>query len=230
MNNLCIIPARGGSKRIPRKNIKNFKGRPIISYSIELAIKSGLFNEIMVSTDDKEIADISKKYGASIPFYRSQKTSNDISNLSDVILEVLHQYLSRGKSFDNVCCILPTAPLTQLEDLTKTFDLLLKDKFETVFPIVEFSYPIMRALVKSEDNSVSMKWSEFSETRSQDLEPTYHDSGSFYWIKVENFIDKQSFEKLLCGGYVIDEIKMQDIDNDTDWKLAELKFEMLRTL
>lgn len=230
MNNLCIIPARGGSKRIPRKNIKLFKGKPIISYSIDLALKSNLFCEIMVSTDDPEIADTAIKFNATIPFYRSNNTSNDLCGLSDVIMEVLNEYRKRGKTFDNVCCILATAPLIQIEDLLNSYNVLLSNKFESVYPIVEYSYPILRSLILMDDNLIKMKWPEYSQSRSQDLERFYHDSGSFYWINAKKFLEKGSFDELSCGGYPIDEIKSQDIDNETDWNLAEIKYDFLKNL
>lgn len=140
MSNICIIPARGGSKRIPRKNIKTFCGKPIIAYSIEAAINCKLFDEVMVSTDDEEIASIAIQYGANVPFLRSDENSNDYASTVDVILEVLQKYQNMDKLFTHACCIYPTAPLLQIKNLTKAYHILLNQNFETVFPITSFSF------------------------------------------------------------------------------------------
>lgn len=227
MNNLCIIPARGGSKRIPDKNIRLFKGKPIIAYSIELAIKSKLFSEVMVSTDSKIIAEISKNYNAAIPFFRSSETSDDFCGLSDVIVEVLNKYRDQGKFFDNICCILATAPLITLSNLNNAYKMLINSQFDTIYPIVEFSYPVQRAVVLNHNKKINMKWPEHINSRSQDLEKLFHDSGSFYWIKYDEILNKGSFERLSCGGYIIDSIMSQDIDNYSDWALAEYKYDII---
>jgi len=227
MNNIAIIPARGGSKRIPKKNIKNFFGKPIISYSIKAAIKSNLFSEIMVSTDDIEIAEISKKYGANIPFLRSTKNADDYATLSDVIIEVINNYEKLGKSFDNICCILPTAPFISPERLKEAFNLLKQLNFDSIFAVVKYSYPIFRALEFTENNKIKMIWPEYLYTRSQDIKPAYYDSGSFYWVKTKALIKEKS---LFCNNgsaIVLSEIEAQDIDNESDWKIAELKFKFL---
>ena len=221
MLNLAIIPARGGSKRIPRKNIKDFLGKPIIAYSIEVALKSELFDEVMVSTDDKEIAEISMKYDAKVPFNRSDKTADDYATLADVIDEVKNTYRKQNKTFDNICCILPTAPLITLENLKKGYDLLLMKNADSVRPIVRFSYPIQRA-VKVEDGKLSMFYPEYQKTRSQDLEPAFHDAGQFYWMRF-----KPGLRGVNKIGFEIPETNAQDIDTDEDWKIAELKFSYL---
>lgn len=224
MKNIAIIPARGGSKRIPYKNIKLFMGKPIIAYSIEAALKTGLFDEIMVSTDDEEIASVAKHYGANVPFMRSRDTANDYAILSDVLREVVEMYAQRGEVFDNMCCILATAPLVTSELLTSAYDKLLSsDSFSTVYPIVEFSYPVQRCLQMGEDGEVSMKWDEYAVARSQDLEPLYHDSGMFYWHKTERW----RAGKIKKTAIVVDELSVQDIDTETDWILAELKYSIL---
>src|SRR5690606_13938196 len=138
-NNLCIIPARGGSKRIPRKNIKDFLGKPIIAYSIEAALSSGLFSEVMVSTDDEEIAEVAKKYGAKVPFYRSEKTSDDFATLSDVVEEVKGFYLKQGRKFDNICCALATAPFINRQLINKVFVEMKEKDFDSIRPIIQFS-------------------------------------------------------------------------------------------
>jgi pseudaminic acid cytidylyltransferase len=218
MRNLAIIPARGGSKRIPRKNIKDFLGKPIIAYSIEAALKSSLFEEVMISTDDKEIAEISIKYGANVPFMRSEKTADDHATLADVIDEVMNEYLKQNRSFDNICCILPTAPLITLKNLKKGFDLLLNKNVDSVRPIVRFSYPIQRA-VKMKEGVISMFYPEYQKTRSQDLEPAFHDAGQFYWMRFETGL--RGGNKI---GFEISETQAQDIDTNADWEIAELKF------
>ena len=224
MKNIAIIPARGGSKRIPRKNIKFFNGKPIIAYSIETAIKTGLFDEVMVSTDDEEIATIARQYGASVPFYRSENTANDYATLADVLKEVMNTYLERGEQFDNMCCILATAPLITSELIEQSFyKLQNSDEFSTVYPIIPFSYPIQRCLQMDEEGCISMKWPEYLTSRSQDLETLYHDSGTFYWHRVGMWMRGE----IKRAAVVMDELHVQDIDTEIDWKLAELKYGLL---
>jgi pseudaminic acid cytidylyltransferase len=219
---LAIIPARGGSKRIPRKNIKIFLGKPIIAYSIEAALKSKLFDEVMVSTDDKKIAQAAEKYGAKVPFMRSKKNSGDYATLSNVIVEVSRKYSDLGKKFDIICCILPTAPLIKIKNLKRGLKLLRNKKFNSVRPIVKFSYPIQRAFKKN-GNDVKMFYSKYENTRSQDFEPAYHDAGQFYWI-----ISASKFKKNKRGAFVIPEMENQDIDNLDDWTFAELKYKLMK--
>ena len=169
MGNICIIPARGGSKRIPRKNIKEFLGKPIIAYSIKAALDSGLFDEVMVSTDDVEIADIAKKLGAKVPFMRSAKNSDDFATTFDVIEEVIQVYKTQGKRFENICCIYSCAPFITSELLFKAYDLLTQKKFDTVFPIIAYSFPIQRAL-RVNQGKVSMILKDNLNIRSQDIE------------------------------------------------------------
>ena len=223
MSNICIIPARGGSKRIPHKNIKEFLGKPIIAYSIEAALKSGLFDEVMVSTDDEQIAAIAKQYGASVPFMRSAETANDYASSDDVLVEVLNEYQKRGKVFDNMCCIYATAPLISSNDLAEALQLLNNSKFDCVYPVVEFSYPIWRCLDVAEDGSMKRHWPEFEYSRSQDLPKEYHDSGTFYWHRIAD--GKITDGKL--GAIIMSEERVQDIDTETDWKLAEMKYKLL---
>jgi N-acylneuraminate cytidylyltransferase len=225
MSNIAIIPARGGSKRIPKKNIKDFLGKPVIAYSIEAALLSGLFKEVMVSTDDEEIAAVAKQYGATVPFMRSQKNADDFATLNDVIEEVLGSYNNEGKKFNNGCCILSTAPFVTTEKLKEAYNLLLQKKFDSVRPIVKFSYPIQRAFKLSPNNSVQMFYPEHLKTRSQDLEPAYHDAGQFYWFRTDKILTGTN-----KGGLIISETEAQDIDTIEDWELAELKLSMLRNL
>jgi pseudaminic acid cytidylyltransferase len=226
MNNLAIIPARGGSKRIPRKNIKDFLGKPIIAYSIEAALNSGLFDEVMVSTDDEEIAKIAKTFGAKVPFFRSSENSNDYATLADVLIEVVNQYLSDKKTVEKICCILPTAPFVSAVRIHEAYYLLQKENYDSVCPVVEFSYPILRALELSANKKLQMIWPENLNTRSQDLKPAYHDSGSFYWVKSKALFDEKTIFVKNCGAIILPETEVQDIDTETDWKLAELKFKL----
>ena len=225
--NIAIIPARGGSKRIPKKNIKNFLGKPIIAYSIETALKSGLFDEVMVSTDDAEIAEIAKKYGAKVPFMRSVENADDFATTADVLKEVLQNYKQfQQRNFDYACCIYPTAPFVSTELLQKSFDLLKEKNFDTVFPVMAYGYPIQRAL-KIQQDKMQLFQPEHLNTRSQDLEKAYHDAGQFYWFQVDKF---QKFGKLWTdntGVIVIKESQAQDIDTLEDWQLAEIKYKIL---
>ena len=229
MKNLAIIPARGGSKRIPRKNIKDFLGKPIISYSIETAIGTNLFDEIMVSTDDDEIAEIAKKYGAQIPFLRSIQTANDHATLAEVLIETVGKYKEMGKEPENICCILSTAPLITGDDIFKAYSMLTDfQKYDSICPIVQFSFPILRSLVMNTNGYINMKWPEYMNCRSQDLEAAYHDAGLFYWVKTEALIKYNTMLTSQTGGMVIDEAVAQDIDTESDWKLAELKYRLLK--
>ena len=223
MKNLAIIPARGGSKRIPHKNIKEFLGKPIIAYSIEAALKSGLFDEVMVSTDDEQIAAIAKQYGASVPFMRSAETANDFATTRDVLNEVVNEYQKRGQEFDAICCIYATAPLIAAEDIAEAYKTLSSSDFACVYPVVQFSYPIWRCLDVAEDSSMKRHWPEYENSRSQDLPKEYHDSGTFYWHRIAE--GKIADGKL--GAIIMPEERVQDIDTETDWKLAEMKYRLI---
>lgn len=226
MVNLAIIPARGGSKRIPRKNINLFLGKPIIAYSIEAALNSKLFDEVMVSTDDNEIAEVALKYGAKVPFFRSTKNSDDYSTTMDVIKEVLSEYnIKLNTYFENCCCIYPTAPLIKIEHLINGYNKLITNDYSSVFSAVEFSYPIWRGLSINEDSTVKMIWPQNLNVRSQDLQKVYHDAGQWYWFKTKKITD--SFFTGKSAIIKLDETEVQDIDNLTDWKIAELKYKTL---
>jgi N-acylneuraminate cytidylyltransferase len=229
MGNLCIITARGGSKRIPRKNIKDFLGKPIIAYSIQAAIDSGLFDEVMVSTDDSEIAEIAKSFGANIPFMRSEKNSDDFSGTFDVIHEVLREYIKQGREYDYLCCLYPTAPFVSGKLLKNGFKLMKAHDYNTVFPVCSFSAPIQRA-IKWDGIKVSMFQPEFINKRSQDLEPAYHDAGQFYWLNISRMMDEPQLFTSNSGVLILDETELQDIDYPTDWKLAELKYKMINDI
>lgn len=224
--NIAIIPARGGSKRIPGKNIKIFLGKPIIYYSIKAALESHSFDTVMVSTDDYEIARLSVEYGAEVPFLRSSKTSSDFATTEDVIKEVILEYEKLGMIFDCICCIYPTAPFVSGEKIRKAIDTLLSGIADSIIPIVKFSYPPQRSLILN-NGKVTMKYPEFAKIRSQDLEEWYHDSGQFYCVKTQAFL---KYGEILTDNtipLIITELEAQDIDTEEDWKVAEMKYMML---
>lgn len=226
MKKLAVITARGGSKRIPRKNILPFLGKPILAYSIEAAIKSGQFDEVMVSTDDEEIAQIAREYGAKVPFMRSDATSNDFANTEDVLLEVLDEYEKRGESFDLICCIYPTAPFVTADKLNEALNKLLSSDADTLIPVVRFSYPPQRALVMKDDY-LEFKYPEHMLSRSQDLEPHFHDVGQFYMMKTEGFKKNKAIMRGKILPFEMPELEVQDIDNMTDWQIAEIKYQFM---
>lgn len=225
MSNIAIITARGGSKRIPRKNIRFFLGKPIIAYSIEAALRSALFDEVMVSTDDDEIAEIAQHFGASVPFRRSAKTADDFTTTADVLAEVLDQYRQRNRIFDYACCLYPTAPFVTPDLLNQAFSTLTKTRFDTVYPVQRFAFPIQRA-VFLRDQQVQWAQPEHALTRSQDLEPAYHDAGQFYFVDVAAFQKSYRLITDNSGGIVISEMAAHDIDHEDDWSVAEFKFKM----
>ena len=230
MHNLAIIPARGGSKRISRKNIKYFLGKPIIAYSIETALNSKLFDEVMVSTDDHDIANIGRKYGASIPFMRSSNNSSDYATTMDVILEVIDHYNRQNKQFDNVCCIYPTAPLIDEQKLTEGYEKLTNERFDSVFPVVPFSYPIWRGFKVANNGKADMAWPEFLNSRSQDLEQIFHDAGQWYWSTADSLQSNKKIFTKNTASLILSPIEVQDIDNLSDWKIAEMKYAYLQSI
>lgn len=222
---IAIIPARGGSKRIPKKNIKDFLGKPIIAYSIELAIKCQLFDEIMVSTDDVEIAEVSEKFGANVPFMRSAKNSSDRATTLDVINEVLDFYKKKNNNFLYGCCIYPTSPLIQEDHLIQGYKKLKDHYFDTVFPVVPFSYPIWRGFEIKDRGKGEMIWPEYINSRSQDLKQVYHDAGQWYWFNTK--LVKSSLFAGNNGCISLLEEQVHDIDNASDWIIAEMKYHLL---
>lgn len=226
MSSIAIITARGGSKRIPRKNIKDFLGKPIIQYSIEAALNSGIFQEVMVSTDDMEIANVALKAGAKVPFMRSEKTSSDFATTADVLIEVLETYKGKGFQFEYACCCYPTAPFITSGKIQEAFKLIQEKKADCVIPVAKYSVPIWWAL-KMQDQKISFNWPENALKRSQDLPPAYYDCGQFYFLHVDKFlIDKEVFMKNSVG-LEVPETEVQDIDNIEDWEIAEIKYRML---
>ena len=226
MKKIAIIPARRGSKRIPNKNIKLFYGKPIIAYSIEAAFKSGLYDEVMVSTDCEAIAKIAKEYGAKVPFIRSVINSNDIATTADVLLEELNCYRKTNKQFDYATCIYACSPFIKVKLLVDSLDILLAKKCDCVFPVLAYSHPIQRALSLLENGSVIPFNDSKSNTRTQDLSKVYHDAGMYYTIDVKKFLVNKSLRTKNTFGIEIDELQAHDIDSENDWVLAEMKYKL----
>lgn len=226
MRAIAIITARGGSKRIPKKNIRDFCGKPILAYSIEAALQAGVFDTVMVSTDSEEIAQIALTYGAEVPFYRSEKTSNDYATTNDVLLEVLAEYEKRGQTFDLTCCIYPTAPFVTGKKLKSAVEQLCASDADTLLPVVPFSFPPQRGMVVT-NGMLVFEYPEYLDTRSQDLVPHYHDAGQFSLMKTNRYLVNR---RVLLGKIlpmVLDEMEVQDIDNETDWEIAEMKYRLM---
>ena len=223
---LAIITARGGSKRIPRKNIKEFCGKPILCYSIEAAFASQAFDEVMVSTDDAEIAEIARSAGASVPFFRSAEMSGDYASTDDVIMEVLKEYEKRGFFFEAFCCIYPTAPFLTGKRLKDAMDLL--ETADSVMPVVPFSYPPQRGLIVNEQGFVERQFPEYATARSQDLQKIYHDCGQFYACRTAPFMEAGTTDVEKLVPLVLSEMEVQDIDTPEDWEIAEIKFRRLQ--
>ncbi len=224
---VAIITARGGSKRIPRKNIREFCGKPIIAYSIEAALKSGVFDTVMVSTDDTEIVEIAKNYGAEVPFLRSEKTASDFATTADVIKEVLAEYEKRGEIFEYAACVYPTAPFITPERLTEAMQLMKEKEPVEVLTVVPFSFPPLRSFVIRENGFAEYKYPEYKNARSQDLEKQYHDAGQFYIYHVPQYLERGGNIKDGLMPLILSELEVQDIDNEDDWKVAEFKYKLL---
>lgn len=224
---IAIITARGGSKRIPHKNIKNFCGKPIIAYSIAAALESEIFSEVMVSTDSEEIAEIAKKYGASVPFLRSEATAGDYATTSDVVMEVLREYEKRGQRFEYLCCIYPTAPFITAQKLRQAMKIMEEEQPVQIMPVVPFSYPPQRCFVLDEEGNAEYKYKQYMNTRSQDLEKQYHDAGQFYVYNVEKYLEQNGKISAGIKPFIVSELETQDIDNEDDWKIAELKYRLM---
>ena len=226
-NAIAIITARGGSRRIPKKNIKMFCGKPIIAYSIEAAFRSGIFSEVMVSTDSEEIAEIAREYGASVPFMRSAQTADDYATTADVLLEVLDQYNNIGKKFTYMCCIYPTAPFVTGDKLKEALNLLKENGSIEAMPMVAFSYPPQRAFIIKEGYA-EYKEKKYIKTRSQDLEKIYHDAGQFYIATWQSFCKYNDFWGENTGAMILNELEVQDLDTEIDWQLAEMKYQLMK--
>lgn len=227
MRSIAIITARGGSKRIPGKNIREFCGKPILAYSIEAAIKSGIFDEVMVSTDSEEISEVAKKYGAHVPFLRSEEASGDYATTQLVLTEVLAKYHEIGRDFDCMVCIYPTAPFITPQKLKNAVEILKANSCTMVVPVVKFSFQPQRAYVIN-NGMLEFKWKQYAFARSQDLEPFYHDAGQFYVYDIKNYLhcDRVASERVM--PYELPAIDVQDIDNEDDWAMAEMKFRLMK--
>lgn len=222
---VAIIPARGGSKRIPLKNIKSFFGKPIIAYSIELAIKSGLFSRVIVSTDSHEIADVAKNYGAHVPFIRPSVLADDFTGTADVTSHAIRWLLDNGISLSEVCCIYATAPLLQEKYLKQGLDALQYKNTKMSFSACEFSYPVFRGFKLSETNHPELLYPEHINSRSQDLIKIYHDAGQFYWGTVDAFLKNSSIFSPISVPIILPHYLVQDIDTSEDWYRAELLYQ-----
>lgn len=224
---VAIITARGGSKRIPKKNIKDFCGLPIIAYSIKEAIKCEMFDEVMVSTDSQGIADIARKYGAVVPFMRSKKNSGDYATTEDVIIEVIENYKQLGKDYEYACCIYPTAPFITSDKLVEAMDKMKENNPSIVIPVVQFSYPPQRCLIIDDSGYARFKYPQYVTTRSQDLEKEYHDAGQFYIYNVEKLIASNGIIEDDFVPIILPDICVQDIDTLQDWEIAEMKYKII---
>ena len=225
--NIAIIPARGGSKRIPRKNIKAFHGKPMIAYSIEAAQKSGCFDRIIVSTDDQEIADTALKYGAEVPFLRPADIADDYATTMDVMVHAIQYLAKENISPEFVCCIYATAPFILADDLRKGLGILNEPKVEYAFSATSFPFPIQRAIKLTEQGDVKMFSEQYADTRSQDLVEAYHDAGQFYWGKTSAFLARKAIFAEHSKVVLLPRKRVQDIDTVEDWELAEALFAVL---
>lgn len=228
---IAIIPARGGSKRIPKKNIKKFCGKPILQYAVMAAINSGIFDRVIVSTDSQEIANIALGLGAEVPFLRDSSTSDDMSTLGDALFETINRLNLSNNNLDYLCCILPTSPFLTSSFLVNSENLFQKGEYESLFPVKKYSYPIWRSLKLDENESTySMLWPEHLNTRSQDLKDVFHDAGMFYFLRTEAFIKNRSVFLEKNGVIEVKPWFVQDIDDETDWEYAEIKYKLLAKL
>jgi len=223
--NIAIIPARGGSKRIPHKNIKNFCGKPIIAYSIEAAIASGFFEKVIVSTDDQKIAEIAISYGAEVPFFRPTQLANDYAGTVEVIRHAINELALSDDT--NICCLYATAPFVGPKILLDGLKLLESKKFDYVFSATEFPFPIQRAFHLQDNGKIQMFHPELSNSRSQDLPKAYHDAGQFYWGKAKAFKEGKAIFSEHSKAVLLPRKRVQDIDTPEDWELAEALFSVL---
>lgn len=227
---LCVIPARGGSKRIPRKNIRDFLGKPIMAYSIDAAIASGCFDHVIVSTDDTEIAEVARACGAETPFVRPPALADDFAGTNAVVKHALGWYQAQGVVFDSACCVYATAPFIRPSDLQRGCELLESSDKQFAFSVTTFDYPIQRALRIDAETGLQLIYPEFSETRSQDLEEAYHDAGQFYWGRAQAFLSDQPLFASHSLPVPLPRYLVQDIDTPEDWVTAELMFKVSKSL
>ncbi len=226
--NLAVIPARGGSKRIPRKNIRPFAGKPIIAHSILAARESKLFDRVIVSTDDGEIADVARLWGAEIPFIRPAGLADDHTGTNAVVKHAIQWFADRTETFHYVCCIYPTAPFVDARHLSEGLTKLETSAKSFAFSVTSFEYPIQRALRLNSDGTVDAMFPEQRQTRSQDLEHAYHDAGQFYWGSAEAFLNDAVVFSPSSVAVILPRYVVQDIDTPEDWAQAELMFQALK--
>ncbi len=219
---IAIIPARGGSKRIPRKNIKEFFDKPMIAWSIEAAKGSGLFDHIIVSTDDVEIAEVARDYGAEVPFMRPAELSNDHAGTTEVIAHATQWVLDQGWPVTAVCCIYATAPFVREEDLKKGLEYLESGDWAYSFTVTDYAAPILRSFKQTQDGGIEMFFPEHFSTRSQDLPPALHDAGQFYWGRPTAWLEGKQIFGRYSVPVIIPRWRVQDIDNEEDWARAEI--------
>ena len=224
---VCIIPARGGSKRIPKKNIRNFCGKPVIAWSINKAIESSLFDKVLVSTDDEDIADISKEYGAEVPFLRPKELSDDFTGTIPVIKHSINWINQNVAEVKYACCIYATAPFIEIKYLIEGYEKLIEANSAYTLSVTTFPYPIRRAIRITESNKIQMIYPENYKSRSQDLEETFHDAGQFYWGKSDAWMQNKDFFKEHSSPVFIPRFKVQDIDTEEDWERAQNMFKLL---
>jgi pseudaminic acid cytidylyltransferase len=225
---LCVIPARGGSKRIPRKNIKSFCGQAMIGYSIKAALASQCFDQVIVSTDDAEIAEVAKSFGANTPFIRPEFLANDYTGTIPVVKHAIEWFDDQNQSPLEVCCLYATAPFVTADAIKKSYDQLQHTQAGYCFTATSFAFPIQRAIKITAENRLEMFYPENLETRSQDLEDSYHDAGQFYWGKAELFRQQRSLFSKSATPYILPRHLVQDIDTPEDWKRAELMYQVLK--
>jgi pseudaminic acid cytidylyltransferase len=225
---VAIIPARGGSKRIPCKNIKLFSGQPIISYSIRVAQETGLFDRIIVSTDSLEIAAIARECGADVPFLRPAELANDFAGTAEVVCHAIEWLTKEGTRPEFICCIYATAPLIQARYLKQGYDKLVSSDATSAFSITTYSYPIYRSLRITENSRIEMIWPEYKDTRSQDLPEAYHDAGQFYWANTDKFMKEKALFSKDSLPVILPRYLVQDIDTAEDWKTAERMFSAMK--
>lgn len=221
---LAIIPARGGSRRIPRKNIREFCGKPMIAWSIIAARESGCFDHIVVSTDDDEIADLAKEYGAQVPFRRPEALADDHTPTVPVIAQAVQWFIDNNLAPEEVCCIYATAPFVRPGDLIRGLDILLGSDAAYVFPVASYAHPVQRAIRLRDDGKVEMLYPEHSQTRTQDLQEAYHDAGQFYWGHAKLWLAGLAVIGPGSAPIVLPRYRVQDIDTPDDWKRAEMMF------
>ena len=225
---LCVIPARGGSKRIPHKNIKSFCGQAVIGYSIKAALESKCFDQVIVSTDDAEIAEVAKNFGARVPFVRPESLANDYTSTMPVIKHAIEWFDEQNQLPSEVCCLYATAPFVTSNAIKMSYNQMQHTQADYCFTVTSFAFPIQRAIKVTVENRLEMFYLENLETRSQDLEESYHDAGQFYWGKAESFRQQKTLFSKAATPYILPRYLVQDIDTPEDWKRAELMYQVLK--